>query len=441
MNPAEIFLLKVSVCLLVLYLPYLALFRRTTFFVANRIYLLSAIIFSFILPLIELPAAEQFIPKAIFEFYEPAFTQLPSTRIDSDSINKTISLSSILMVVYFMGIAFHTVRLLFSIQHILKIKHQNKILIVDDVQIIQTDSSEPFSFFNMIFLPKTGAAPPIIEHEKAHIRQFHWIDLIILEITSIALWFNPMMVVYKRSLKLQHEYLADDSVMQRGTTVEEYLACMSNQLSSIKTFSLTSSFYFQSVKKRITMLTIKKTSRQLSGLYFIIIPIIACLLFAFSSQPDYQLNHEAADSTIQKELSFISPIEASQAKLSSEFGERMHPILRVKKFHTGIDLIAEEGVPVMSPEVGVVTDSNFDSLQGNFIIIQHDRVYSTYYSHLKMRAVQIGDKVQKKSMIGQVGNTGLSIGSHLHYEIRKNGQPIDPKVYLGVLNNAVTEVD
>ncbi|MFM9840306.1 MAG: peptidoglycan DD-metalloendopeptidase family protein [Cyclobacteriaceae bacterium] len=431
MNFVELFLLKVSVCLLVFYLPYLMLFRRTTFFVANRIYLLSAIVFSFILPLIVLPATEQFIPKVIFEFYEPVLTQLPSTRIDSYPESKIFSLSLILMGIYFMGIAVHTVRLLLSIQHILKIKHQNKILIVDNVQIMQTDSSEPFSFFNTIFLPNAGAAPPIIEHERAHIRQFHWIDLIILEITSIILWFNPMMVVYKRSLKLQHEYLADDSVMQRGTTIEEYLACMSNQLSPIKTFSLTSSFYFQSIKKRITMLTIKKTSRQLSGLYLIIIPIIACLLFAFSSQPDYQLNPEAGDSTIQKELSFISPVKASQAKLSSEFGERMHPILRVKKFHTGIDLIAEEGVPVMSAEVGIVTDSNFDSLQGNFIVIQHGSVYSTYYSHLKMRSVQIGDKVQKQSTIGQVGNTGLSIGSHLHYEIRKNGQPINPKVYLG----------
>jgi hypothetical protein len=431
MNPAELFLLKASICLLVLYLPYLVIFRRTTFFVANRIYLLSAIIFSFILPLIKLPTSEQFIPKAIFEFYEPVFTQLPSTRIDSDSINKAISLSSILMVVYFMGIAFHTVRLLFSIQHILKIKRQNKILIIDDIQIIQTDSSEPFSFFNTIFLPETAAAPPIIEHERAHIRQFHWIDLTILEIASIVLWFNPMIIVYRRSLKLQHEYLADDSVMQRGTTVEEYLACMSNQLSPIKTFSLTSSFYFQSIKKRITMLTIKKTSRQLSGLYLIIVPIIACLLFAFSSQPDYPLNPEATDSTIQKDLSFISPIKASQAKLSSEFGERMHPILHVKKFHTGIDLIAEEGVLVVSPEIGTVTESDFDSLQGNFIVIQHDHVYSTYYSHLKMRVVQIGDKVQKESMIGQVGNTGLSIGNHLHYEVRKNGQPINPKAYLG----------
>jgi murein DD-endopeptidase MepM/ murein hydrolase activator NlpD len=180
------------------------------------------------------------------------------------------------------------------------------------------------------------------------------------------------------------------------------------------------------------MLTIKKTPYQLSGLYLIILPTIACLLFAFSSHKEnLSLNDDRADSTIQKELKFISPIKASEAKLSSEFGERMHPILGVKKFHTGIDLIAEEGVSVISPEVGVVTDSNFDSLQGNFIIIQHDRIYSTYYSHLKMRAVQKGDKVQKESTIGEVGNTGLSIGNHLHYEVRKNGLPINPKAYLG----------
>jgi hypothetical protein len=432
MSDLELFLLKASVCLLVFYLPYLLLFNRTTFFVANRIYLLSAITFSFVLPFVVIPSSAELIPNVILEFYEPAFIQSTSIQTYSSPIIKTITLSFILMTIYSIGAAVQIVRILISIQHILKIKRQGETSIVDRIKIVRTNSTEAFSFFNMIFLPKGNAAAPIIEHEKAHIRQFHWIDLVILEIASIVLWFNPIMILYRRSLKLQHEYLADDFVIQYGTKPEDYLACMANQLSPIKTFSLVSSFYFQSIKKRITMLTIKKTSLQLSGLYLIIIPIAACLLFAFSvPSTNPLLNHKAADSVIQKDLSFVSPIKATQAKLSSEFGERMHPILGVKKFHSGIDLIAEEGVSVISPEDGIVTDSNFDSLQGNFIIIQHNHVYSTYYSHLKMRAVQIGDKVQKETKIGQVGNTGLSIGSHLHYEVRKNGQPINPKVYLG----------
>jgi hypothetical protein len=434
MNDLELFLLKASICLLVFYLPYLLLFNRTTFFVANRIYLLAAIVFSFVLPFVVISSSTEFISNVILEFYEPAFAQSSSVQSHSDPVVKAITFSSIIIVIYFTGMAVHIVRLFLSIQHILKTKFQGETSIVDHIKIVRTNSTEAFSFFNIIFLPKTDVIPLIMEHEKAHIHQYHWVDLVILEITSIILWFNPIMILYRRSLKLQHEYLADDSVIKQGAMLEKYLVCMSNQLDPTRNINLISSFYFQSIKKRITMLTIKKTSNRLSGLYLIVIPVIACLLFAFSTPPRYPiLDSEAADSTIRNDLSFTSPIKPTEAKISSEFGERIHPILGVKKLHTGIDLIAEEGVTVMSPEVGVVTESNFDSQQGNFIIIQHDQVYSTYYSHLKMRAVQIGDKVQKKSTIGQVGNTGLSIGSHLHYEVRKNGQPINPKAFLGEL--------
>lgn len=434
MSDLELFLLKASVCLLVFYLPYLLLFNRTTFFVANRIYLLSAIIFSFVLPFVVIASSTEFIPNVILEFYEPSLIPSTSIQTHSDPIVKTITLSSVLMAVYFIGMAVNIMRLFRSIRHILKTKLQGETSIVDDIKMVRTNTTEAFSFFNMIFLPKTDLTPLIIEHEKAHIQQYHWVDLVILEITSIILWFNPIIILYRQSLKLQHEYLADDSVIKQGAKLDKYLVCMANQLSPTKTFNLISSFYFQSIKKRITMLTIKKTSNRLSGLYLIVIPVIACLLFAFSTPPSYPiLNSEVADSTIQKDLSFTSPIKPTEAKISSGFGERMHPILGVKKLHTGIDLIAEEGVSVMSPEVGVVTESNFDSQQGNYIVIQHDQIYSTYYSHLKMRIVQVGDKVQKKSTIGQVGNTGLSVGSHLHYEVRKNGQPINPKAFLGEL--------
>lgn len=431
MNTFGLFILKACVCLFAFYLPYLIFFSRATFFMMNRIYLLAAILFSFILPFTSITRSEELIPTRILEFYEPTFTQTTPIQIFPDSVTDTITIFNVLPIIYFVGITFHIARLFLSIQSILKAKRQGKIFKIDDVRMVKTNSTEVFSFFNIVFLPKGEAAPLIVEHERAHILQFHWVDLVILEFATIVLWFNPLMILYKRSLKLQHEYLADRSVMQKGFTMEDYLACMANRLDPIKQLSLISSFYFQSIKKRIIMLTREKTSLKLSGLYLIVVPIIACLLFSFSSPPNYPiLNHEPGDSTIQKELSFISPITANLATLSSEFGERMHPLLHVKRFHTGIDLIAEEGVTVMSTEIGMVTDSRFDSLQGNFIIIQHDQVYSTYYSHLKMRAVQIGDKVQKKSIIGQVGNTGLSLGPHLHYEVRKNGQPVNPKDYL-----------
>jgi Peptidase family M23 len=336
-----------------------------------------------------------------------------------------------LLLIYFVGVAIQIARLFFSIQSILKIKNLGEISIAGNFKIVRTDSAEPFTFFNIIFLPKSGTPKHIYDHEKTHALQFHWVDLIIVQIASIIQWFNPIMIAYKRSLKMQHEYLADDSIIKKGIKLEEYLNCMTNHLNPIKNFDLISSFYFQSIKKRIIMLTKKRTSRQLSGIYFIVVPIIICLLFAFASKPNHQLlNYEAADSVIQHGLQFISPIKASLTKLSSGFGDRMHPILGYKKFHTGIDLVSQEGVKVMSSEDGVVSSSNYDSLHGNFIIIKHNDSYSTFYSHLKARDVERGDKVKKEQTIGSVGNTGLSTESHLHFEILKDEKPVDPKAYL-----------
>jgi murein DD-endopeptidase MepM/ murein hydrolase activator NlpD len=100
------------------------------------------------------------------------------------------------------------------------------------------------------------------------------------------------------------------------------------------------------------------------------------------------------------------------------------------KFHSGIDLISEEGVPVMSAEGGMVLDSHYDSAYGNFIAIEHSGQYTTSYSHLRDRSVKQGEKINKGQTIGSVGHTGLSVGSHLHYEVLKNGKAVDPGVYL-----------
>ena len=87
------------------------------------------------------------------------------------------------------------------------------------VRIVRTDLPQPFSFFNLIFLPKDEVNPLIVEHEKAHVCYHHWVDLLMLEISSAVLWFNPLMIFYKKSIKLQHEYEADDHVIRNGSDI------------------------------------------------------------------------------------------------------------------------------------------------------------------------------------------------------------------------------
>ena len=116
-------------------------------------------------------------------------------------------------------------------------------------------------------------------------------------------------------------------------------------------------------------------------------------------------------------------------RITSPFGYRIHPILKYRKFHTGVDIGAPNGTPVVSAAAGTVIASRSMSGYGNCIMIDHgDKV--TVYGHLSSRAVSAGETVSAGQTIGYVGSTGMSTGAHLHFEVRVNGAVQNPLNYL-----------
>jgi murein DD-endopeptidase MepM/ murein hydrolase activator NlpD len=118
------------------------------------------------------------------------------------------------------------------------------------------------------------------------------------------------------------------------------------------------------------------------------------------------------------------------APVLSPFGWRMHPILHVRKLHTGIDLGAGYGTPIHAADSGTVIYATWMGGYGNVIIIDHGRGISTLYGHQSSLAVSTGAHVARGQVIGYVGSTGFSTGPHLHFEVRVNGNPVDPMGYL-----------
>lgn len=115
--------------------------------------------------------------------------------------------------------------------------------------------------------------------------------------------------------------------------------------------------------------------------------------------------------------------------LASGFGVRMHPLYKRKLLHAGMDFAGPIGTPIYATGNGVVESTGFDKGYGKHIRINHGFNYVTLYAHMNEFKVKKGQKVKRGDIIGYIGNTGSSTGAHLHYEVRKNGRPVNPINY------------
>lgn len=129
-----------------------------------------------------------------------------------------------------------------------------------------------------------------------------------------------------------------------------------------------------------------------------------------------------------KSIPTIQPISNKDlTRVASPFGVRIHPFYKVLKMHTGMDFTAPTGTEVYATGDGVVIDVDHSKRgYGNTVIIDHGFGYKTLYAHLSEILVRSGKTVKRGEVIGLVGNTGMSLAPHLHYEVRKNDEPINP---------------
>ncbi len=124
---------------------------------------------------------------------------------------------------------------------------------------------------------------------------------------------------------------------------------------------------------------------------------------------------------------FIYPVNG---RITSGFGMRFHPILHITRMHAGCDFGAPVGTRIRAVAAGVVIHSSYMRGYGNVVIVDHGGGISTVYAHCSRIAVGDGQRVSRGQYIANVGNTGLSTGPHLHFEVRINGRPVNPRGYL-----------
>ena len=132
----------------------------------------------------------------------------------------------------------------------------------------------------------------------------------------------------------------------------------------------------------------------------------------------------------QSLLNATPSIQPARGWFSSHFGYRIDPFSKRPEMHRGLDIVAPIGTPIFAPAKGVVSYVGYDPGYGKLVTIDHGYGVKTRYAHNSKIFVELGQKVRRREIIASVGNTGRSTGPHLHYEVRVNGVPVNPKNYI-----------
>lgn len=144
------------------------------------------------------------------------------------------------------------------------------------------------------------------------------------------------------------------------------------------------------------------------------------------SVTEFQQMADSLELSIQELSDYPVIFPIKKPVISSSFGMRKHPISKVRKFHTGIDIAKPKGTAVYATGNGVVSRKGYCSGYGYYIEIQHAGSFRSFYAHLSKTMVNVGDTLRIAEQIACVGNTGLSTGYHLHYEVRKGKCYLNP---------------
>ena len=166
---------------------------------------------------------------------------------------------------------------------------------IEGIKVINQKGIMPYSFFNVVFIDiqkySERELSNIIAHEKVHIQERHWIDLLIIELLMVLFWVNPVVWLYERSIKQNHEYLADQGVLLAGYHPGQYQALLINQLMGVKVLGFAHNLNFSLNKKRMEMMKKEKSPGAHKMKLLLALPVVALLVFAFAKKeylPVYQ---------------------------------------------------------------------------------------------------------------------------------------------------------
>jgi TonB family protein len=312
MDTIFIYMVKVAVYLTAFYMVYSIMLSRDTYYSRNRAFILLSIALSMIFPFLTLqilkPLGNQFFGKLLSDVFINA-----SGKTQEAGTESTVSNSmQIVYSIYFIGVIVLILKLLTDLLNLLFLiarqkKEGSRIIIFHGFNTAGF-SAMGYTFINTRLSLKE--AEDIIKHEQNHIKQKHFLDIVFIEIIKAFQWFNPVIYLFNRSLRAIHEYQADQECISSGIPVVNYQSLLLSQVFKSGAFNLTNSFSNPSlIKKRMIMMTKKRTSAFAGIKLLFVVPVVGIVYISLSA---FGENTNSS----QSQTKFVSAKQSSSENIS-----------------------------------------------------------------------------------------------------------------------------
>lgn len=318
-----IYSIKVAICLAAFYLFYKLLLSRDTFHAFNRATLLLLMLLSLVLPFVNISVDE---PTVAYDGMVQIEQLLAMGVVDDGPAPSGPTLIQVLFAIYIIGVALFLVGEICSLVRLHRlISGKYSVTTADGIKIVVIDDDvAPFSWFNNIVISRSdyeSGRSEILIHEKAHIARRHSLDIMLCNMLLIFQWFNPAAWLLRRELQNIHEYEADEAVIQSGADASEYQLLLIRKAVGERLFSMANNLNHNSLKKRITMMLIKKSNPWNRAKILLTVPVAAIAVVAFATPKAESLSKEIEHDSNALVNSVVRSMPGTAEHLTMSTGE------------------------------------------------------------------------------------------------------------------------
>ena len=299
MNNAVNFILESGISLSVFAMIYILFLRKETFFKLNRLFLLSSVLFSVVLPFLKFRIYDA-DPVMLAEITVMPYKNLIEAvtvygKDLSGSVEEAILSANLIILIYVAGVVFFLGRFLFRLVVLCRLISKNHIQHLHGFYLVTLNKElSPFSFLRYVFISSTLQQnedyPKMIAHELEHVKQGHTYDVIILELLLVFQWFNPFFWMMRRAIRENHEYLADQAVLKSGINRGYYKKLLLEQFVGVQ-FEMANNFNYSLIKSRIKMMSRIKSSKfaNVKIIFGLIAAAMLVVVFACEKRESYEM--------------------------------------------------------------------------------------------------------------------------------------------------------